>query len=145
MQGNRSQFDGAIAPARRTMAALLFISALSPVSAESTSNFEANFEFHHVILMLDQGPIHARFGIALEGRPVAQQRAEFIEELVARLDTNGDSKLTRDEANQSSVLRRHISKGTQRFLRKRNLGSKQIMSMSDIDIMVKKLAGQPVV
>ncbi len=124
---------------------LLAGSLFGDFASASENDAKPAFESYNVILMLDQGPVHARFGIAMQGRPVAEQRAEFIKELVKNLDNNGDNKLTRDEANQSSVLRRKLRKGTERFLRKRNLTSKQVMSMEEINTMVKQVAGQPVV
>ena len=133
--------------AKTTIAVLFYflVSVLRPGYADSRSNFEVEYEFHHVILMLDQGPLHARFGIALHNRPVSRRRAEFVKDLVARLDSNGNGKLTLEEANQSSLLRRHVSKGTKRFLQKTGLGSKQMITRSEVDVMVKRVAGQPVV
>ena len=106
---------------------------------------KTDFEPFHVILMFDQGPIHARFGIALENRPVAEQRQEFMKELLASLDTNGDKKLTQEEANKSYILRQKVSKGTATFIRKMKLTSKITVSDRDINNRVKKVAGQPVI
>lgn len=114
-------------------------------AAKSETGPKPRFEAFHVILMFDQGPIHARFGIALNGRPVAEQRKEFLDELIKSLDTNGDNKLTQDEANKSYLLRQKVSKGTSNFIRKMNLASKMTVSTSDLDVRVKKVAGQPVV
>ncbi len=103
------------------------------------------YEPYDVVLMLDDGPILARFGIAMNQRPVEDQRAEFLHSLVAELDTNGDGKLTSDEADSSYILRRKISKGTARFIRKRNLTAATTLSSSRITTMFKQVAGQPVV
>ncbi len=133
---------------RRTVAAVTFFSSLLMAAQAPAANEDPNtgkFESFHVILMFDQAPVHARFRIALQDRPVNQQRREFIKRMVRQLDANGDERLTRDEANQSSVLRRKLRSGTERFLRKRNLQAKQIISMDDVNSMVKQVAGQPVV
>ena len=105
----------------------------------------AVYEPFHVILMLEQGPIHARFGIALQSRPVAEQRAEYERELIESLDTDRDQKLTQEEANRSHILRKTVSKGTARFLRKMKLDKKQTLAKREVSTRVKKVAGQPVI
>lgn len=129
------------------MAWLLVITwALAASSAEASGTSTPNqFESYSMILMLEEGPVHARFGIAMNAQPVGQRRAEFIQSLVESLDANADGQLSRDEANQSYVLRKNVSKGTQRFIKKRNLSSKQIISLSEVHRRVKQVAGQPVV
>lgn len=114
-------------------------------SATAKEDVKPEFQSFNVILVLDDGPIHARFGIAMNERPVADERESYIRGLVTRLDTNNDGELTQDEANQSYLLRRSISKGTARFIRKRGLRSKQKLSAADIQTKFKQVAGQPVV
>ena len=123
------------------MAMGAFFAAVTPTTASAQSHFES----YPMILMLDQGPVHARFRIGLAKRPISEQRNDLIAELIKRLDTNNDKKLTREEANQSSVLRRKAKRGTAQFLRKRNLNSKQAVSAREIQMMFKQVAGQPVI
>jgi len=106
---------------------------------------DETFASYHVVLLLDKGPIHARFGIALQGRPVEEERAEYLAGLIEQLDTNNDGRLTRDETNASTIFRRVTHAGTETFLRKMNLNSKQVVSDHELDTLVKKVAGQAVV
>ncbi len=122
--------------------AIAVLAISQPVHAKDNT---AKYEPHHVILMLEQGPIHCRFGIALNEKPVAEQRAEYVKSLVNSLDTDGDNKLTQAEANQSHILRRKVSRGTAKFLRKMNLEQKQMLKTTEVATRVKKVAGQPVI
>jgi Ca2+-binding EF-hand superfamily protein len=98
-----------------------------------------------MILMLEQGPVHARFRIGLGNRPISEQRSDLINDLIRRLDTNKDKELTREEANQSCLLRRKARAGTAQFLKKRNLNRKQTVSLDEVKMIFKQIAGQPVV
>ena len=106
---------------------------------------QEQFSFHHMILLLDQGPVHAQFGISLAKRPIEEQRADFVDQLIRRFDTDQDKTLSREEANKSFVLRRKLSRGTAAFLKHRNIKTVQKISKSEVRTMVKQLAGQPVV
>lgn len=106
---------------------------------------KAVYESYHVILMLDDGPIHARFGIALDGQPVESHREQFLSDLVEELDRDGDKRLSTEEANRSYILRRKISEGTRRFIKKRNLAALTSLAPAKIDTMFKQVAGQPVI
>ena len=103
------------------------------------------FSFHHMILLLEQGPVHAQFGISLAKRPIEEQRADFVNQLINRFDTDKDKSLSREEANKSFVLRRKVSRGTAAFLKHKNIKASQTISRAEVRKMVKQLAGQPVV
>lgn len=131
---------------RRLRQVLAVVAVVCVVGFEpAISSAQSHFESYPMILMLDQGPVHARFRIGLANRSISEQRSDLVTDLIRRLDTNKDKKLTREEANQSSVLRRIASRGTAQFLKKRNLNSKQTVSVREIQMIFKQVAGQPVV
>lgn len=98
-----------------------------------------------MILMLDQGPLHARFGISLADRPIDQQRIEFVNELIDRLDTDGNNELSQAEANHCSLFRQKARSRTDKLLKRSNAVARQNISDTEIALMVRKVAGRSVV
>lgn len=135
-------------PRRRRPVSPAFLLALvvccSSLNAEDPAAEETNFESYNVILMLEQGPIHGRFRIALHGQPVSLQRQQFIDDLIRDLDENQDGRLTRTEANRSPVLRQNLSARLRRYAERRDLLAKQTVSLQDVQTTMRRLAGHPV-
>src|SRR5687768_7651012 len=58
-----------------------------------------------VLVMLDGGPLHLRLHVALGGVSLAELRRQYVATLMARIDTDKDSKVTRAEAQKSPLLK----------------------------------------
>ena len=62
-------------------------------------------EIRDVILMLDNGPLHVRLHVSVGKKAPAEARRATMERLLKSLDTDGDGKLSRDEAQRSPLFR----------------------------------------
>src|SRR5262245_42700575 len=58
-----------------------------------------------VVLLLDDGPLHLRLHLSLEGISLGESRKQYVAALIDKLDANRDGKLSRDEAARSPLLR----------------------------------------
>src|SRR5262245_39456847 len=58
-----------------------------------------------IVLLLNEGPLHLRMNLALGGVSLAEARRQYVQRLVAALDTNKDGKLSRDEIQKSPLFR----------------------------------------
>ena len=100
-------------------------------------------EIRHVVLMLQESPIHARFRISMAGATPTSARQAFIGSLVQALDTDDDGVLSRDEARQSALLRQKERRGTRAFLQTLNV--KQIFNRRRVEQTIERITGQTVV
>src|SRR5687767_991302 len=51
-----------------------------------------------IVLLLDDGPLHLRLHLSLEGISLGEARKQYVAKLIGNLDANRDGKLSRDEA-----------------------------------------------
>lgn len=58
-----------------------------------------------VLVLLDGGPLHIRLRMQLDGQSLSQARQAYVARLIKTVDANGDGKVSREEANQSPILR----------------------------------------
>src|SRR6516162_1937586 len=70
------------------------------VSAASTADSD---DVRDVLLMLDDGPLHLRFHVSLGGVSLAAARNAYVDRLMKTLDTDGDGKLSPEEAARSPL------------------------------------------
>lgn len=63
-------------------------------------------EWSSVFLMLDERPIHLQFRITINGVSLSQSRENGIQQLISRLDTDKDGKLSHDEFQKSPLIRK---------------------------------------
>src|SRR5262245_6215837 len=61
-------------------------------------------DIRDVLLMLDDGPLHLRFHLSLTGRSLTAVREDYVDRLMRSLDTDGDGRLSREEASHSPLL-----------------------------------------
>ncbi|MGH7130190.1 MAG: hypothetical protein ACREIV_16595, partial [Planctomycetaceae bacterium] len=61
-------------------------------------------ETRDVLVLLDQGPLHLRFHITIEGRPLKDVKEEYVEKLIDRLDTDGDGRVSQAERRESPLF-----------------------------------------
>ncbi|MBI3866780.1 MAG: EF-hand domain-containing protein [Planctomycetia bacterium] len=60
-------------------------------------------DIRDVLLMLDESPLHLRFHLSLSGISLASARNAYAERLMKQLDTDGDGKLSPEEAARSPL------------------------------------------
>lgn len=96
------------------------------------------------ILLLEGGPLHLRVHVSLGGKTLAARRREYAQELMKTLDTNGDGKLSRDEANQSPLLRTKQRESAKGFLQSIGAGDRTL-AHGDIERTIERFGGETVV
>ena len=100
-------------------------------------------EVRDVILMLDNGPLHVRLHVSVGKKAPTAARRATIERLMKSLDTDGDGKLSRDEAQRSPLFREKQRTGATEFVK--SLGADMTVSPKDIEKRIEQLGGETVV
>ena len=96
-------------------------------------------EVRDVILMLDNGPLHVRLHVSVGKKAPAEARRGTMERLLKSLDTDGDGKLSRDEAQRSPLFREKQRPLANEF-------TKSLMvSPKDIEKRIEQFGGETVV
>jgi Ca2+-binding EF-hand superfamily protein len=95
-----------------------------------------------IVLLLDDGPLHLRLHLSLEGISLGQARQQYVAKLIDRLDANHDGKLSREEASRSPLLRTKSRPGADKFLE--GLGKQIVMSARDVEQAIQRIGGEPV-
>ena len=123
--------------------------ALSKVKAETAPsrgapalNAGGPADRKDIVLLLDDGALHFRLRLSLDGVSLAEARRKYIDGLVASLDANGDGKLSRDEASRSPLLRVKERRAASQFLK--DLGGAAALSRGDVERTVNRLGGEAV-
>ncbi len=65
---------------------------------------EANLGRRDLLLLLPSGPMHLRLRITDGDRSLEQLRAEYLDRLIVRLDTNKDGQLSSDETRNHALF-----------------------------------------
>jgi Ca2+-binding EF-hand superfamily protein len=86
------------------------------VVAGAPVHADGRAEVRDVLLLLDDGPRHIRLHVTLMGRPLTEVQDEYIDRLMAALDTDGDGRLTRREAARSPLRSGPAQKRNNAFL-----------------------------
>lgn len=77
---------------------------------------DAAGDVRDVLLLLDSGPLHLRFRLALSGESLTARRDQYIDRLFASLDINHDGKLVPDERRRSPLFTARRKKFDNPFL-----------------------------
>ncbi|MCG8652610.1 MAG: hypothetical protein MI861_22410, partial [Pirellulales bacterium] len=95
----------------------------------------------NLVVVLPNRPLHVRIEVLESGRSLEQVRLAYIEELIAKLDTNGDGRVSRAESRQSPLFNTKRRLDDNPFLRK--LERDTSISQRDVKMTVQRAAGQP--
>ncbi len=69
-----------------------------------TARGEAAGGQHDMLLLLPDGPVHVRVHVTDAGVPLKKRREDYIDRLVAALDTDGDGALSRSETTKHPLF-----------------------------------------
>jgi Ca2+-binding EF-hand superfamily protein len=114
------------------------VTAPAPRSAPA-----AGTDVRDVLLLLDEAPLHLRLHLTLDGVSLSAARSAYVDKLMQSLDTNGDGKLSPEEAAKSPLQtpRRRGSGGA--FLN--TLDGNRTLTRNWLVEQVDKVGGETVV
>lgn len=95
---------------------------------------------HDMILLLPDGPIHLRVRVTDGGHPLEHTRQQFVDRLVASLDTDQDGRLSRSETAKHPLFVSGRRFEGNPFLE--SLRARQSHTQEEIDLAVDRAAGQ---
>ena len=131
-------------PQQRKFSAVLTLCSLwGGLNADALAADAVTAETREVVLMLDTGPLRLRFQVAIGGRSPGATRQASIDRLMKNLDTNGDGKLSRDEAQRSPLFREKQRVGANEFIK--SIGADLALSRKSIEQTIERLGGETVV
>lgn len=127
--------------------ALLLLLCLGPlaIAADQASSNPAAGEDdelgqHDMLLLLPDGPVHLRVRVADDGKTLKQTRKDYLETLVASLDTDQDGKLSRSEARKHALFVSGRNFTNNKFLS--SLRTRKPYTDREIEMTVDREAGQ---
>jgi Ca2+-binding EF-hand superfamily protein len=93
---------------------------------------DSSDDVRDVLLMLDEGPLHLRFHVTISGISLSAARNAYVDRLMQTLDTDGDGKLSPEEAARSPLLTTPRRGSANAFLNSldgaRTVGRKELMT-----------------
>jgi hypothetical protein len=100
-------------------------------------------DVRHALLMLDRAPLHLRLRVSQAGQSLSAARRSYVEKLLGQLDTDGDGKLTREEAARSPLLRQSEPSQGKAFLDTLKVAA--TVSAAEVSKTVTRVVGESVV
>lgn len=129
---------------RRVRALIGVIAAFIAAGQMTSPQLEAQSPFsegqHDMLLLLPDGPIHLRIHLSDARRSLEQTRREYLQKLIASLDTDSDGEVSRAE-----TLKHPLFVGGRRFENNKflnKLRSRQGLTEEEIAQSVDRAAGQ---
>ena len=116
-----------------------FLEFLPVSAAESVPTSEVR----DVILMLESGPLHLRVHVAVGGVSPMDARRASLDRLLKTLDTDGDGKLSQQEAERSPLFREKQRPKATEFLKE--IGAAPTFSRRDMEQRIERIGGETVV
>jgi Ca2+-binding EF-hand superfamily protein len=95
---------------------------------------------HDMLLLLPDGPVHLRVRVTDDGKTLQQTREDYLETLVASLDTDQDGKLSRTEARKHALFVSGRNFTNNKFLN--SLRTRKPYTQREIEMTVDREAGQ---
>ncbi|MEK6257429.1 MAG: EF-hand domain-containing protein [Planctomycetota bacterium] len=112
----------------------------SPLAAADSA---ATSEIRDVILMLESGPLHVRVHVAVGGVSPMDARRASLDRLLKTLDTDGDGKLSQQEAGRSPLFREKQRPKASEFFKE--IGAVPTFSRRDMEQQIERIGGETVV
>jgi Ca2+-binding EF-hand superfamily protein len=100
-------------------------------------------EVRDVILMLKSGPVHLRIHVSVGGVSPQVARRASLDRLLKTLDTNGDGKLSREEAERTPLFREKQRPKADAFLKE--IGATPSFSRRDMEQRFERFGGETIV
>jgi Ca2+-binding EF-hand superfamily protein len=100
-------------------------------------------EVRDVMLMLKRGPVHLRIHVSVGGVSPQEARRASLDRLLKTLDTNGDGKLSREEAERTPLFREKQRPKADAFLKE--IGATSSFSRRDMEQRFERFGGETVV
>lgn len=99
-------------------------------------------EVRDVMLLLDQGPLHLRFHIAVGAQSPTDARRATAQRLLTDLDADHDGQLSREEAQRSPLFREKQRPGAAAFIK--SIGADLRLKPRDIEQRLNREGGETV-
>ena len=119
---------------------IIFLITVLVTSRPAAAQPPADSRQHDMILMLPRGPVHLRLDITAGGKGLRQMREDYLDTLIASLDTDADGKLSRGETDKHPLFNNGRRFEGNAFLQ--SLRSNQRYSDRDVAMTVDRAAGQ---
>ncbi|MDB5348448.1 MAG: h [Schlesneria sp.] len=100
-------------------------------------------EVRDVMFMLDSGPVHLRIHVSVGGVSPQNARRASLDRLLKTLDTNGDGKLSREEAERTPLFREKQRPKAEAFLKE--IGATPAFSRRDMEQRFERFGGETIV
>jgi Ca2+-binding EF-hand superfamily protein len=94
-------------------------------------------------MILDEGPLHLRFHLQLDGRPLSVARDEYLRQLIARLDADGNGRLSLNERRQSPLFKARSRSFDNEFTA--SLEQQRTVTRRDLEQDLARLGGAPLI
>jgi Ca2+-binding EF-hand superfamily protein len=103
-------------------------------------------DVREVLVLLDHGPLHLRLRMTLAGVSLAAVREAYVDRLMKSLDTDGDGKLSPEEAAASPIRpTRGRGRGAAFVKTLDNARGPRVVSRKEIVQDVERVGGEPVI
>ena len=126
---------------RLRAAALAFL--ILPTVLSAADKTPAAGEVRDLLLMLDSGPVHLRIHVLVGKQSPSNARQIAIDRLLKALDSDGNGKLSREEAQRSPLFREKQRPGAEEFVK--SLGADMTVSRRDVEQRIERFGGETVV
>lgn len=125
------------------LCAVALIALISPAMVRGADKTPAVGEVRDLLLMLDSGPVHLRIHVLIGRQSPSGARQLAIDRLLKALDTDGNGKLSREEAQRSPLFREKQRPGAEEFVK--SLGADLTVSRRDVEQRIERFGGETVV
>ncbi|WP_372896597.1 hypothetical protein [Stieleria sp.] len=119
--------------------ASIVLAPIIPAAAKG-ADAERPSGMHDMLLLLPNGPLHLRVQITNQGKSLEQTRQDYLDRLVATLDTDMDGKVSREETSNHPLFTTSRRFEGNKFLS--SLRSRRPFTERELALAVDRAAGQ---
>lgn len=123
-----------------TLPFLAFGLLVSFVCASDGRASDPHAGHHDMLLILPDGPVHLRIRITDNGNPLQDTRQQYIQRLIAALDTDQDGKVSRQETTKHPLFTGGRRFEGNKFLN--SLKARKPYTTRELEMQVNREAGQ---